>query len=60
MKYSQVLVIVAALGALAACQPKGAATSGGTADTSPALASVNGTPISQNFFDFYVKAAAGK
>jgi peptidyl-prolyl cis-trans isomerase C len=60
MKYYQVLVIVAALGALAACQPKGAATSGGTADTSPALASVNGTPISQNFFDFYVKAAAGK
>jgi len=60
MKYSQVLVIVAALGALAACQPKGAATSGGTADTSPALATVNGTPITQNFFDFYVKAAAGK
>ena len=60
MKYSQVLVMIAALGALAACQPKGAATSGGTADTSPALATVNGTPITQNFFDFYVKAAAGK
>ena len=60
MKYSQVLVMIAALGALAACQPKGAATSGGTADTSPALATVNGAPITQNFFDFYVKAAAGK
>ena len=59
MKYSHVLVIFTALGALAACQPKGA-TSGGTADTSPALATVNGTPITQNFFDFYVKAAAGK
>jgi peptidyl-prolyl cis-trans isomerase C len=60
MKYSQVLVVVTALGALAACQPKGSATSGGPADTSPALATVNGTPITQNFFDFYVKAAAGK
>ena len=60
MKYSQVLVVVTALAAVAACQPKGAATSGGTADSSPALATVNGTPISQNFFDFYVKAAAGK
>ena len=60
MKYSQVLVVATALAALAACQSKGTATSGGTADTSPALATVNGTPITQNFFDFYVKAAAGK
>jgi peptidyl-prolyl cis-trans isomerase C len=48
-----------ALGALAACQPKGAAT-GGTADTSPTLASVNGTAITQNFFNFYIKAVTGK
>jgi peptidyl-prolyl cis-trans isomerase C len=48
-----------ALSALVACQPKGAAT-GGAADTSATLATVNGSPITQNFFDFYLKAAAGK
>ncbi len=60
MKQVRVLVAAMALGALVACQPKGAATTAGTADTSPTLATVNGTPITQNFFDFYVKAAAGK
>jgi peptidyl-prolyl cis-trans isomerase C len=59
MNYSRVLVAAMALGALVACQPKGA-TSGGTADNSPTLATVNGSPITQSFFDFYVKAAAGK
>ncbi len=59
MNYSRVLVVAMALGALAACQPKGAAP-GGTADTSPTLASVNGTPITQNFFNFYIKAVTGK
>jgi peptidyl-prolyl cis-trans isomerase C len=59
MNYSRVLVVVMALGALAACQPKGAAT-GGTADTSPTLASVNGTAITQTFFNFYIKAVTGK
>jgi len=59
MKYSRVLVVAMALGALAACQPKGSAT-GGAADTSPTLASVNGTPITQNFFNFYIKAVTGK
>lgn len=59
MKYSQVLVIAAALGALAACQNKGA-TGGATADNSPALATVNGTAITKNFFDFYIKAISGK
>jgi peptidyl-prolyl cis-trans isomerase C len=59
MNYSRVLVVAIALGALAGCQPKGAST-GGAADTSATLATVNGTPITQNFFDFYVKAAAGK
>jgi peptidyl-prolyl cis-trans isomerase C len=60
MNYSRVLVLAIALGALAACQSKGGAGTAGTADTSPALATVNGTPITQNFFDFYVKAVAGK
>jgi peptidyl-prolyl cis-trans isomerase C len=58
MNHSRILVLAIALGALAACQPKGAATS--TGDTSPTLATVNGTPITQNFFDFYIKAIAGK
>jgi peptidyl-prolyl cis-trans isomerase C len=49
------------LGALAACQSKGGATGTAAAgDTSPTLASVNGSTITQNFFDFYVKAIAGK
>ena len=60
MKYSQVLVIAAALGALAACQNNGATTGGATADNSPALATVNGTAITKNFFDFYIKAISGK
>jgi peptidyl-prolyl cis-trans isomerase C len=47
------------LGALAACQSKGSATAG-AGDTSPTLATVNGTAITQNFFDFYIKAVAGK
>lgn len=59
MNYSRVLVVAMALSALAACQPKGAAT-GGTADTSPTLATVNGTAITQNFFNFYIKAVTGK
>src|SRR5581483_9987531 len=59
MNYSRVLVLALTLGGLAACQPKGSATSGG-GDTSPTLATVNGTAITQNFFDFYIKAIAGK
>jgi peptidyl-prolyl cis-trans isomerase C len=58
MNYSRILVLISALGALAACQPKGAATASG--DTSPALATVNGTPITQNLLDLYVKAALQK
>jgi peptidyl-prolyl cis-trans isomerase C len=60
MNYSRVLVVAVALAALAACQPKGTATGGVAADTSPTLASVNGTAITQNFFNFYIKAVTGK
>jgi len=60
MNYSRVLVVAVALAALAACQPKGTATGGAAADTSPTLASVNGTAITQNFFNFYIKAVTGK
>jgi peptidyl-prolyl cis-trans isomerase C len=60
MNYSRVLVLALTLGALAACQSKGSASGAGSADTSPTLATVNGTAITQNFFDFYIKAVAGK
>ncbi len=59
MNYARIVVLASVLTALAACQPKGAATTA-AADTSPALATVNGTPITQNFFDFYIKAISGK
>ena len=59
MNYVRILVLASVLTALAACQPKGATTAG-TADTSATLATVNGTAITQNFFDFYVKAISGK
>ena len=59
MNYARIVVLAGVLTALAACQPKGAATTA-AADTSPALATVNGTTITQNFFDFYIKAIAGK
>jgi peptidyl-prolyl cis-trans isomerase C len=57
MNYARILAVAGVLTALAACQPKGASS---TADTSPTLATVNGTAITQNFFDFYIKAIAGK
>jgi peptidyl-prolyl cis-trans isomerase C len=60
MNYSRVLILAAALGALVACQSKGGGTTASAGDTSPTLATVNGTTITQNFFDFYVKAIAGK
>ena len=59
MNYARIIVLAGVLTALAACQPKGASTTA-AADTSPALATVNGTPITQNFFDFYIKAISGK
>jgi peptidyl-prolyl cis-trans isomerase C len=60
MNYSRILVLAMALGTLAACQSKGGASGTATGDASPTLASVNGSTITQNFFDFYVKAIAGK
>jgi peptidyl-prolyl cis-trans isomerase C len=59
MNYARIIVLASVLTALAACQPKGASTTA-AADTSPALATVNGTPITQNFFNFYIKAISGK
>jgi peptidyl-prolyl cis-trans isomerase C len=67
------LFILCALAALAACQQKGAsstpsaagaASSSGTpapsADNSAPVATVNGTPISHSFYDYYAKGLAGK
>ena len=60
MNYVRILVLASVLTALAACQPQGTATTTAAADTSATLATVNGTKITQNFFDFYVKAISGK
>ena len=49
MNYTRVLVLAMTLGALAACQSKGSAGAGGTADTSPTLATVNGTESRKKF-----------
>jgi peptidyl-prolyl cis-trans isomerase C len=57
MNYSRTLVLALALGGLAACQPKAAAP--GTVDTSAPIATVNGTAITQDFFDFYIKGITG-
>jgi hypothetical protein len=43
------------LAGLAACQPKTAAVN----DNSPPVATVNGAPISVNFYDFYIKGITG-
>ncbi len=59
MKYSRVLLLAVVLTALGACQPKTAAPSV-AADTSPPVATVNGTPITRAFYDFYIKGISGK
>jgi peptidyl-prolyl cis-trans isomerase C len=54
MHYSRLLFLIAGLAALAACQPKGT-TAAASGDTSPPVATVNGTPISRDFYEFYIK-----
>jgi peptidyl-prolyl cis-trans isomerase C len=57
MNHSRFAPLVLALAALVACQPK---TSGTLAsDNSPAVATVNGAPITRNFYDFYIKGVTG-
>ncbi|HEX4619161.1 MAG TPA: peptidylprolyl isomerase [Steroidobacteraceae bacterium] len=53
---SRLLLLAAALGALGACAPKASAP----ADTSPTVATVNGKPITRDFFEFYAKNVTGK
>src|SRR6185312_6081568 len=62
MKHPRILCLTAALVALAACQPKspsGTASESSTS-TSPTVASVDGTPISRDFYEFYIKGVTGK
>ena len=63
MKYPRILCLTAALAALAACQPKsptGPTASQSTPAASPTVATVDGTPISRDFYEFYIKGVTGK
>ncbi len=51
------LALAAASIGLTACHRGGSAAS--SSDTSPPVATVNGVPITRNFFDFYVKGITG-
>lgn len=55
MKHLRILCLACALIGLAACHPK--APEQGS--TSPAVATVNGTPISRSLYEFYVKGVSG-
>ena len=56
MKYPRILCLTAALVALAACQPKSpSGTASESSSSSPTVASVDGTPISRDFYEFYIK-----
>ncbi|HUA88497.1 MAG TPA: peptidylprolyl isomerase [Steroidobacteraceae bacterium] len=59
MNHLRTLSLAAALAALSACQPK-TGTEGAAADTSPPVATVNGSPITRGFYDFYIKGITGK
>jgi peptidyl-prolyl cis-trans isomerase C len=62
MKYHRILLLAGAL-ALAACQKTDApATSTANAPTAenPAVATVDGKPITKSFFDFYLRGVTGK
>jgi peptidyl-prolyl cis-trans isomerase C len=57
MNHSRTVFLAIALLALAACQPPKSAS--GSTDTSPPVATVDGTPISRDFYDFYIKGITG-
>jgi peptidyl-prolyl cis-trans isomerase C len=59
MKYRYLWVVACVIGA-AACTKKNDSTTAATVNASPPVATVNGTPISRDFYEFYVKNAAGK
>jgi peptidyl-prolyl cis-trans isomerase C len=57
MNHSRLALVLLTLAALAACQPKTAGTAG--SDSSPAVATVNGVPITRSFWEFYIKGITG-
>jgi peptidyl-prolyl cis-trans isomerase C len=57
MNHSRITVLALMLVALAACQPKTAGVA--VNDNSPAVATVNGRPITRSFYDFYIKGITG-
>ena len=60
MKYPRILCLTIALVALAACQPKSTSgTASESSSSSPTVASVDGTPISRDFYEFYIKGVTG-
>ncbi len=56
MNHLRTLLLAVALVAISACQPK----TNQVADSTPAIATVNGSPITRGFYDFYIKAVTGK
>src|SRR6202050_4005585 len=56
MKLFTILLFSAAAVSLAACQPNTPATPASTSTDN--VATVNGTPISRNLYDFYLKGSA--
>jgi peptidyl-prolyl cis-trans isomerase C len=64
MKHLRILCLTAALVALAACQqaksPAGTASESAPATSSPTVATVDGSPIDRNLYEFYIHAVTGK
>lgn len=61
MKHLRILCLTAALIALAACQPQSKSPTGSeSSSASPTVASVDGTPISRDLYEFYIKGVTGK
>ena len=57
MNHSRLALVLVTLAAVAACQPKTAGTA--INDNSPAVATVNGVPITRSFWEFYIKGITG-
>jgi peptidyl-prolyl cis-trans isomerase C len=58
MNHLRTFLVATALLSLAGCQPKPAGEA--VPDTTPAIATVNGSPISRGFYEFYIKGITGK
>jgi peptidyl-prolyl cis-trans isomerase C len=58
MNHLRAFLVATAVLSLAACQPKPAGEA--APDTTPAIATVNGSPISRGFYEFYIKGVTGK